>query len=160
MPILSNSLYYPAFALTMFVFMLALVHRKEIKPLFWFSLVWGSGVDIFLILLFHFLNLYIYLNDMPFDFYGSPILLNLAWTPAILLFIYFMPKQTGWFSYVLYLATFGMIGTLIGFFLQNAGLIKELHWHELLRFPVITGWFYIAAWRYKIFKSKTVTSWK
>ena len=142
-----NSLYYLAYALTMFIVMLALVPRKEIKSLFWFSIIWGICVDLLLILLFRFLNLYIYVNDMPFDFYGSPILLNLSWSPAIILFIYFMPKRPEWYIFPLYLIAFGMIGTFIGIFLHNVGLLEEIHWHELLRFPVITSWFY-AAWRH------------
>ena len=152
MPELSNKLYYPAFALTMFIFTLAFVPRKDIKTLFWFSLIWGSGVDMFLILLFRLLNLYQYVNAMPFDFYGSPLFINLSWSPAIILFLYFLPKRPEWYVFPLYLFAFGIIGTTIGVFLNNAQLIKEIHWNELFRFPVIVLWFWASSWHYHILK--------
>jgi hypothetical protein len=154
MPTLSNNLYYPAFAITMFIFMLTLVPRKEIKSLFWFSLIWGPGVDLSLILLFRFLKFYNYVNAKPFDFYGAPLLLVLAWSPAIILFLYFMPKRVEWYVYPLYLGAFGTIGTFVGVFLHNAGLIEEIHWNELFRTPFIIAWLHFAAWHYSILKSR------
>ncbi len=155
MPTFSNALYYPAFALTMYLFLLTLVPRQKIKQLFWFGLIWGSGVDLALILLFRSLKLYAYVNAAPLDFYGSPILLNLAWTAAIILYIYFMPQRPEWYVFPLYLITFGIIGTLIGVFLYNAGLIEEIHWNELWRFLFFIPWFYGAAWHYRRLKARS-----
>ena len=40
------------------------------------------------------------------------------------------------------LVAFSMIGVGIGLFFTQAGLIKEVHWNEFLRFPVHCIWFY------------------
>jgi len=134
--------------------MLTLVPRQNIRQLFWFSLVWGAGADIFLILLLRHLNIFYYVNAAPLEFYGSPLLINLAWVPAMTLFLYHMPNRQEWYIYPLYLSIFGIFGTAIGVFLKNAGLIKEVHWNELLRFPVIIIWFHSANWHYKRLKNR------
>jgi hypothetical protein len=152
---LSSSLYYPAFALTMLFFVLVFIPRKEIKKIFWFSSLWGSGVDLILILLFKTLNLYRYVKASPFDFYGSPIFINLSWSAAVMLFIHFLPIRKEKYVLPLYLSIYGIFGVFIGVFLTNAGLIVEIHWNELLRFPVIYLWFYGCYKHYQYLKKES-----
>lgn len=151
---LSNSLYYPAFAATMLFLVLVFVPRKEIKKIFWFSLLWGTGVDMFLILLFKLLNFYHYINAEPFDFYGSPIFINLTWSTAVILFIHFLPARKEKYILPLYVGMYALLGVFIGVFLLKAGLIVETHWNELLRFPVIYLWFFMCHKHYLHLKRK------
>jgi hypothetical protein len=117
---LPNSLYYPAFALTMLFFVLVFVPRKEIKKIFWFSVLWGTGLDVLLVLLFKALNLYHYINADPFDFYGSPIFINLAWAAAVMLFLHFLPARKEKYILPVYISLFAVLGLFIGvFFLRK-----------------------------------------
>jgi hypothetical protein len=150
----SSSLYYPVFAFTMLFFALVFIPRKEIKKIFWFCLLWGTGFDFILIMLFKILNMYHYVKADPFDFYGSPIFINLAWAPAVMLFIHFLPARKEKYILPLYLAMYAMLGVFIGVFLTKAGLIVETHWNELLRFPVVYLAFYICYKHYQYLKKK------
>ncbi len=151
---LSNSLYYPAFAFIMLFFVLVFVPRKELKKIFWFSLLWGTGLDVTLVLLFKALKLYHYVNADPFNFYGSPMFINLAWAAAVMLFIYFLPARKEKYILLLYIATYAMLGVFIGVFLTKAGLIVETRWNVLLRFPIIYLAFYGVYKHYQYLKMK------
>ncbi|HEX3047445.1 MAG TPA: hypothetical protein VHY08_22020 [Bacillota bacterium] len=151
---LSNSLYYPAFAATMLFFVLVFIPRKEIQKIFWFSLLWGTGLDLILVLLFKALNLYHYIKADPFDFYGSPVFINLAWAAAVMLFIHFLPARKEKYVFPLYLAMYALLGVLIGVFFAKADLIVETHWNELLRFPVVYLSFYAGYKHYQYLKNK------
>ena len=121
----------------MLLFVLVFVPQKEIKKIFWFSVLWGTGLDLTVILLCKYLNLYHYVNSAPFDFYGSPILLNLAWATAVMLFLHFLPDRKEKYILPVYISLYAGLGVFIGTFFENAGLLVETHWHELLRFPLI-----------------------
>ena len=129
------------------------IPKWEIKKLFWFSLLWGPTVDASLILLFRILNLYYYDKLEPFNFLGIPMWLPLAWSPAIILYIYFYPERKEWYYTAFYIVAFSMIGVAIGLFFTQAGLIKEVHWNEFLRFPVHLLWFYGALRHYQYLQS-------
>ncbi len=150
---MDSRLSYPIFALLMLFLVLAFVPRKEIKKLFWFSLLWGSTVDAVLILLFRMLNLYHYVKLEPFNFLGAPLWIPLAWSPAFILFIYFYPNRKEWYYTTFYIAAFSMMGVAIGLFFTQVGLIKEVHWNEFLRFPVHFIWFYGALKHYQRLES-------
>jgi hypothetical protein len=83
------------------------------------------------------LNLYHYVNADPFDFYGSPILINLAWAAAVMLFLHFLSARKEKYILPLYLSMYAILGMFIGVFLTKAGLIVETHWNGLLRVPVV-----------------------
>lgn len=93
-------------------------------------------------MLFKGLNLYYYDNMGPFNFLGVPMWLALAWSPALILLIHFYPERNEWYYQYFYIGAFSMIGVGIGLFFTQAGLIKEIHWNEFLRFPVHFIWFY------------------
>lgn len=151
---LSNSLYYPALALIMLLFVLVFVPRKEIKRLFWFSVLWGTGLDLTIILIVKALNLFHYINSAPFEFYGSPIFINLSWAPAVILFFYFLPTSKIKYIIYIYISMYAMLGVFIGAFLKRAGLLIETHWYELLRFPLVYLCFYACYKHYQYLKSK------
>jgi hypothetical protein len=150
---LSNRWYYPAFALTMLFFVLAFVPRKTIQKLFWFSLIWGVGLDTALILLFKALNFYYYVNAEPFEYLGSPFFINLSWAPAVILFFHFLPARTERFVLPVYIACYALLGTYIGVFLTNAGLIVDVNWNGLYRFPVVYLCFYACHKHYQYLKA-------
>lgn len=147
--------YYPIFALLMLSLMLLLVPRHVVKKLLWISMVWGTGVDLLLILVFAtWLKLYRYVHTVPFDFYGVPIWISLAWSVAVVLFLHFLPESKSKIPFYLYLCSFSLLSVFIGESFVQLGMIKEFFWDELLRFPVTFGWFYAIAWNYQYLKAK------
>lgn len=153
--------YYPVFALLMFTLMLLLVPRKVIRRLLWFGMIWGAAVDLTLILIFSvWLKLYRYEQTFPFDFYGVPIWINLAWAAAVIMFLYFLPEGKLKVPFYLYLTAFSMCSVFIGEVFVKLGMIKEIFWDELLRFPVTFMWFYGVAWNYKYLTAKDKTLFK
>jgi hypothetical protein len=138
----------------MLFFVLIFIPQKELKKIFWFSVLWGTGLDLVVILLCKSLNLYHYVNADPFNFYGSPILINLSWAPAVMLFIYFLPARKEKYILPLYLSIYATLGVFIGAFLTKTGLIVETHWNVLLRFPLVYGCFYVCYKHYQYLKKK------
>jgi hypothetical protein len=157
---MDNSLAYSIFALLILALTLLLVPRSTIKILFWFSLLWGSSVDVLLILLFRYLQLYHYLKLNPYDFFGAPMWLPLAWSPAIIIFIYFLPPNKEWYYSFFYIAAFSAIGMAIGMFFTQVGLLQEIHWNPLLRFPVQFLWVYGALRHHRYLESRGKESWQ
>jgi hypothetical protein len=151
--------YYLIFALVMLFLLLAFVPRQEIKKLFWFSLLWGSGVDTFFVLLFRFLNLYYYQGLEPFNLLGTSILLAMSWSPAIILYIHFFPNRDEWYYITFYITAYSMIGVSIGLFFTQVGIIKEIHWNEFFRFPIHFIWFFGVWKHYQYLQSTEKKSW-
>ena len=140
---------YIVFALLMFMLMIIMVPREKIRKLFWFSLLWGPTVDVFLVWSFSALRFYQYQYIKPFDFFGIPIWNALAWIPAIVLFIYFLPERKEPYLIWLYIATYSMLGVFVGAFYTEFGLVKEIHFHYGLRFPVWYLWFWAVLWHHR-----------
>jgi hypothetical protein len=138
----------------MLTFVLVFIPKKELRKIFWFSVLWGVGLDLIVILLSRIFNLYHYVNFDPFNFYGSPIFVNLSWAPAVMLFIHFLPARNEKYVLPLYLSIYAMLGTFIGVFLTKAGLLVEVHWNELLRFPLVYACFYACHKHYQYLKKK------
>ncbi len=149
MNVLDSQIYYPLFAFFLFFLVLAFVPRAEIKKLFWFSLLWGSTVDSIIIFLMRRLNLFHYIKLEPFNLFGVPLWIPLAWSQAIILFIYFYPNRKEWYYNLFYIAFFAGAGVGIGFFFSQAGLIVNVRWNELFRFPIQFLWFYGALKHYQ-----------
>jgi hypothetical protein len=140
---------YIVFALLMYITMVILVPREKIRKLFWFSLLWGPTVDISLVWIFSALHLYKYQYLKPFDFLGAPIWNALAWIPAIVLFLYFLPDRKERYVIWLYIATFSMVGVFVGAYYTEFGLVQDIHFHYVLRFPVWYLWFLAVLWHYR-----------
>lgn len=152
---------YIIFAVLMFLMMVVLVPRKRIKQLFWFSLLWGPTVDVVLVLIFSAVQLYQYQYLKPFEFLGAPIWNALAWTPAIILFIHFLPERKERYVIPVYIGTFSMIGVFVGAYYSEFGLVRDIHFHYLLRFPIWYLWLSAAYWHYRKLQSKDDrSSWK
>ena len=88
------------------------------------------------------MNLFYYEQLEPFNFLGAPMWIPLAWSPAIILLIYFFPDRKEWYYQAFYITAFSMVGVGVGLFFKQAGLIKEVHWNGFLRLPLHVVWFY------------------
>lgn len=154
-PVQPIQLGYIIFAGLMFLLLITFVPRRRIQKLFWFSLLWGPMVNILMVWTFQALNLYHYEYLKPFEFLGTPIFNSLAWSPAIILFIHFLPERTERYVVPLYIALYSMLGTLIGAYFTEFGLVEEVHFHYVLRLPIWYLWFSATLWHYyKLFKPK------
>jgi hypothetical protein len=147
-PIYPIQLGYIIFAALVFIFQSVFVPREQIRKLFWFSLLWGPTVDVLLVLIIKVLNLYQYTYLKPFDFLGTPILNSLAWSPAIILFIHFLPEQKERYIVPVYIGLFSMVGVFVGAYYTELGLVHETHFHYVLRFPIWYLWFSATFWHY------------
>lgn len=145
---------YIIFAALIFLFLVVFVPRQQIKKLFWFSLMWGPTVDVLLVWTTKVLSLYQYTYLKPFEFFGAPIFNALAWSPAIILFLYFLPEQKERYIIPIYIGLFSMVGVFIGAYYTEFGLVRNIHFHYLLRFPIWYLWFSGALWHYrKLYKN-------
>lgn len=140
--------------------MIVFVPRPFIKKTFWFSLLWGTAVDVLLVLLFQAIPLYRYQYTKPFDFLGAPMWNSLAWVPAIIMFLYFLPEQKERYVIPFYIGLYSMVGVFVGAYYTQYGLVKEIHFHYLLRFPVWYLWFSAALWHYRKLYGGIRMEWK
>lgn len=81
----------------------------------------------------------------------------LAWSPALILFIYFYPDRKEWYYQAFNIMFFSMMGVGIGLFFTQVGLIKGVHWNEFPRFPVHFIWFGGAVKYYQYLESTAKT---
>jgi hypothetical protein len=144
---------YIIFALLMFLLQVSLVPREKVRKLFWFSLIWGSMTDLFLVWIIRALQLYQYNYLEPFGFLGAPILNSLAWSPALILFIHLLPQRQEGYVIPLYIGAFSMVGVFVGAFYTEFGLVTNIHFHYGWRFPIWYLWFSAACWHYRKLKA-------
>ncbi len=131
-------LHYFGFGLMMFLFMVILVPREGIRRLFGISFVWGYlGSFIFIVTFSGLLNLFKW-QETPFTFIGSPVILNLAWAPAILIYLYFMPKTKHLFW--LYVLTFSLVSAGLDAVFNQLGTLQYNFWGPPARFVVAVAW--------------------
>jgi hypothetical protein len=136
---LPHDFYYFGFGLVMLLFMVVLIPREGIKKLFGLSFVWGYlGSIVFVMVFSGLLNLFKW-QETAFSFMGSPFILNLAWAPAILIYLYFLPKTKHLFW--LYLVTFSLVSAGIDVIFYQLETLQYISWGPLARFIVAIVWF-------------------
>ena len=81
-------LYYPGLAFILLGIALLSIPKAEIKKLFGESLLWGLAFSFIFTVTMRALGAFRYAHMGSFQLLGSPIWLNLAWSPAILIFSY------------------------------------------------------------------------
>lgn len=142
-----HDIYYVVFAAFMALAMIILVPRSDIKQLFAFCLIWGSVGSFLLIKIFSpgVLNLFRW-EETAFSFWSSPLVINLAWAPAFVLFLHFRPKPRHLFA--LYLLTFSLVSTAIDRVFNQLGSLEYIMWNPIARFIVSLIWFSGAALHY------------
>jgi hypothetical protein len=135
--------YYFAFPLGLMILMVVFLNRKEIQSLFWFGLVWGSGFTTLIIFLIdNVFKLAKYQHTYPFTIARLPLFFNLAWTPAIIMYLHFLPKKKIGYAYYSYIIIFCLLNAANDEVFHQIGLFKYIHWHPLYRFLLSLPYFY------------------
>lgn len=117
--------YYLTFAFGLLFLILVFIPKQELKKLFWFGILWGSALDFIVEHIYHFLNLTRYRHTEPFNIGALPLWTILAWAPAVMLFIYFLPQRKERYIYWTYIVIWS------SFICSVAVILKQI---ELLTF--------------------------
>lgn len=136
---------YPALAFILLGIALIAIPRRGVRRLFPQSLLFGFVLSFVFVVLTRALNLMHYVHYGPFVLLGSPVWLNLAWSPAILVFLYFRPGMDQTFLFWSYILGFSLMSAVLNEALFRLGLLVQDHWSSWARFAVGIGWFYAAA---------------
>ena len=137
--------------------MVVFLDRKAIKALFWFGLIWGSVLTTVIIFVCDdIFNLVKYQHAYPFTIFRLPLLFDLAWTPAIVMFLHFLPKNGPKYARHAYIIVFSLINAANDEVFHQIGLLKYIHWTPFARFLISLPYFYWLAVHYANLKSKGV----
>ena len=149
------TLYYFAFPLGLLILMVIFLNRKEIKSLFWFGLIWGSVLStIIIFIVADVFNLVKYQHVYPFTILNLPLLFDLAWTPAVVVFLHFLPKKKLGYPYYAYILFFCLLNAANDEVFHQIGLLKYIHWSPFYRFLISLPYFYWLAVHYTNLESK------
>ncbi len=142
-----HDVYYMVFAIIMAVFMLTLIPRKEIKNLFGLCIFWGYFVSFVFIQLFapSLFDLFVW-EQTAFTFLGSPLLINISWVPAMMIFLYFKPETKH--LYWLYILSLSFISGGIDSVFEQLGILHYIYWSPIARSVVALVWFLAATCHY------------
>jgi hypothetical protein len=147
--------YYLGFPAILLLLTIIFLDRKTLQSLFWLGLIWGSGFSTLIIVIadncFHLLR---YQHASPFTFFGSPVLLHLAWAPAILMFLHFLPNRKISYAFYAYILIFSFMSSIIDEIFHQIGLLKYIHWNSFVRFVITLPYYYFLAVHYLMLKSK------
>ncbi|HEX3047999.1 MAG TPA: hypothetical protein VHY08_24820 [Bacillota bacterium] len=151
------TIYYFAFPLCLLILTIVFLNRKEIKSLFWFGLIWGTVLTtIIIFILDNILNLVKYQHVYPFTIMNLPLFFDLAWTPAIMMFVHFMPDKKTGYPYYAYMIFFCLINAANDEVFHQIGLLKYIHWNPFFRFLISLPYFYWIAIHFQSLKAKGV----
>lgn len=150
-------LYYIAFPLGLLILMVVFLDRRQIRSLFWFGLIWGSLLTTLLLFIFDdVFNLVKYQHARPFTIFGLPLLFDLAWTPAIIMFVHFLPDRKIRYAFYTYILLFCILNASNDEVFHQIGLLKYVHWSPIVRFLISLPYFYWVAIHYLNLKAKGV----
>ncbi len=141
-------LYYPAFSLFMMFLAIVFVPREKFKSFFWIGLLWGYVFSILASFLGNNLNLFRWEHIQPFGFLTSVQWLDLAWIFAVILFLYYIPEDPGWYVYPVYLIIFSIASAALDMVFHELGLLTYVNWSPIWRFILAFIWFYGATLHY------------
>lgn len=151
------ALYYIAFPLGLLILMVVFLNRKEIKSLFWFGLIWGTGLTTIIVFIIEdLLNLIKYQHGYLFIILSLPLFFDLAWTPAIMMFLHFLPNPKIKYAYYTYIILFALLNAVNDEFFHQIGLLEYNHWSPFFRFLISLPYFYWLAVHYINLRSKGV----
>jgi hypothetical protein len=137
--------------------MVVFLNRKEIQSLFWFGLIWGSGFTTLIIFLVdNVLNLVKYQHAYPFTIAKLPLFFDLAWTPAVIIYLHFLPRKKLGYAYHSYIITFCLFNAANDEVFHQIGLLKYVHWNPFYRFLISLPYFYWLATHYRKLESQGV----
>ena len=84
------------------------------------------------------------------------MLFDLGWTPAIMMFIYFLPNKKIGYAFYVYILTFSLINAVNDEVFHQIGLLEYIHWSAFIRFIISLPYFYLVAVHYLNLKAKSV----
>lgn len=148
-------LYYFAFPIILLGLTIIFLNRKTIKSLFWFGLIWGSGLTTIIIFIAdNLLNFVKYRHADPFTFFHLPVFFNFGWTPAVMLFLHFLPDKKTGYGYYAYIVMFSIISAINDDLFHQVGLLEYIHWNAFIRFLISLPYFYFLAVHFLHLSSK------
>lgn len=109
---------------------------------------------IFVIVLGKLLSLFSW-QQTAFSFLNSPFLLNLAWVPAVMLYLYFLPEANVLFW--LYLFTFALVSAGLDSVFNQLGTLQYINWGPTARFIVAIVWLLGVTLHYNYVSKKKFT---
>lgn len=135
--------YYPIFSVFMFALAYLLIPREKFTNLFWYGLIWGFLFSIIYVLIFgNLFNLFRYQHTEPFTFLGSPLWLNFAWIFAVMLYLHYLPQETVWYLFPLYILSFSIASAALDMVFNKTGMLEYINWNPFYRFILMLIWFY------------------
>ncbi len=141
--------WYPLIAFILLGVALLTVSRKDVQGLFFESLMWGFVLSLAIGATLTALHLYRYEHQGPFSFLGVPAWLVLAWSPAIMIFLYNKPRGNKPLRFWSYILAFSLLSAMLDAVLHRMGLLTYIHWSPLARFCMAAVWFWAAAYAHE-----------
>jgi hypothetical protein len=145
-PRIPVDIWYVVFAFIVLGLSFIFVPRKNYRSLFYEGMIFGTLFSWVIISLLTALKLFHYRIYGPFAFMNNPIWLNLAWAPAIIIFLYFKPPMRSLLPFWGYLLSFSFLSAAIDRVLHNMGLLEYLHWSPAYRFVFSLLWFFAVSY--------------
>lgn len=151
------TLYYFAFPFILLILLVVFLNRKEIKSLFWFGIIWGSvATTIIAFILKNVLKVMKYQHADPFTVFGLPLLFDLAWTPAVMIFIHFLPDKKPKYAHYTFIIVFALITAANDEVFHQIGLLKYIHWSPIFRLLISLPYYYWVTVHYNSLKANGV----
>ncbi|MCF8012166.1 MAG: hypothetical protein K9L17_13145 [Clostridiales bacterium] len=137
----------PIVAVILFLLVIAVVPRIEIRRLAFYGIIFGAIIDMFNILIFtKVLGIGSYINYGPFEFLDIPFFPLISWVAYFILFFYFLPKERPWdYIYVLSAAS---LSTMFSNILVNLGVFKWNYGELFVPYMIYLTWFALVTMAY------------
>ena len=123
------------------------IDRERYRKLFPYGLIAGF---LFATLFIGFMiatNGFHYKNFGALHYRGVPVFIAVAWIPAIMLFLHFLPRLGSW-EYFLYLLSWVLMSMMIQHGFELLYLLDTGWFNEPLRLVFSLIWFYIVSYWY------------
>lgn len=139
---LSKELIYLIWASSLALISFILVDRERYRKLFIYGLIGGFLAASIVIGLMRATGGFHYRFMGPLHYKGIPILIPVAWIPAFVLFLHFLPRLNSW-EYWLYLIAWVAMSAMIEESLELVGLFVKGWFSEPMRIVLSLIWFYV-----------------
>lgn len=118
---------YPLmFAFGILLLTIIFIPRDEIRKLFWLSVLLGSGLDLANESGLTLLGITWYDHTAPFKIGLLPLWTILAWAPAVMLFIYFIPQRSEKYIQWLYIFIWSVFSWFVAIIFNNLEILVFL----------------------------------
>lgn len=139
-------LLYPGLLMVLFILMVFLIPRSDLRYYLPYGIVLGGLMDVVLTWLFQDIFKVIKFTNLGmFHCSGQTVFSPLGWTLVITLYLYLWPKSGG-LKYA-YTVTWSVLAVAFGQLLANVGLFQYVPWfYPIPLFFVLLGQFVFAVW--------------